>query len=1543
MALLKSKVKGCRDPKMMAVNSRMLFTLLFLLQNRANGCKSLVDSNSNIESKELSHLDSSQISQNKLDFSVTKNGAGTIRKQGTDLDLKSIKRPNFSNIEQIKDIFEDSHYESSHRYKRKAPERSLSNLFKRLNEELKKDDLMAADANPRLEPNYTGTPKKMNDDSRFGGINTEQLYNKKNDKIRQLHLQHNEEKLKIVEPALDTDCEFETECTWTWRKDIANGFFVTSGDKLAMNETGPKVDASSNALGNFLLLRLSSPMTSEFLHVTSPLFSPTRNSCRLQVWIYQENMNNAEIRIVGDKTTNHSQSINNHTQWLVERIRGDNSKKWRKYESPIGKMSENFTIILEVVPSQTITQGAVVAFDNIALTHCYPKLDDTCTPHQYRCKSTTNCINNTSICDITQDCLLGDDERQNCDGMPYGSRCTFEEDWCGWYNVEGRILEWTRHNGSTPTNYTGPNYDHTYKNSTGKYLFVNMLKEEASFASSATLRSVIFNPPPRVHGNVSSKYYNSCAIRFYLHQTGKHKSGIQLQVTELKPTDNYSTEILWSFIDYGDKWIRQVFILPNITHKYFIHFDAKRGYRYISDIAIDDVSLSPECFGLNIPPEELNGYNYWNPYDEHVGGRETHKHFVNETSYHITTCNAKGRFGPTERNCAVAYNHTKVKVKVLSEPGLSGVQKWTSPSDGFYTFILVGASGGKGSGAMGSSRGAMVRVVLELRKGQEIYMLIGQEGTSACVKSLGHEGNSSCSSVKNDDRVKGIREFLNMTINDGGGGGGGATFLFLRNKSRQYIPIAVAAGGGGLGLGRFIDTGRQHGQAINMSKPPFTGRMYGKNSAGAGGGWKMFPGIVNVGHKQLMGRALLDGGGIGGRACYNSTDDRGYGGFGGGGGGCRSGGGGGGFAGGDATSTNTTNGEGGYSYIDPSRTVLNLSEAHSGYNAGPGSVLIIPAIPGCDCNYRCVALDSRKSLTACICPKNWKLDSDGKTCITVPENAAGDATSWILIVLIISVIFLTTLVAFICFILYNRYQHQASGILRRKMLSGADLQLDRLRVASDSMMTEYNPNYEFGGVVYTLKDLKDIPREQLRLVKALGQGAFGEVYQGFYRQRPCDTVEMPVAVKTLPEMSTSQAEMDFLMEALIMSKFNHPNIVHFIGVCFDKHPRFIVLELLAGGDLKNFLRESRPKPERGSPLTMKDLVLIAVDVAKGCKYLEDNRFIHRDIAARNCLLTTKGPGRVVKIADFGMSRDVYRSDYYRKGGKAMLPIKWMPPEAFLDGIFTSKTDVWSFGVLLWEIMSMGYMPYTGCANREVMQLVTSGGRLDPPANCPGPIYGIMTQCWHPTPEQRPTFATILERLGYCLQDPQVMNAPLPVFNRPPSNERDATVMRPLSSDENCLQVVPQSSDYLIPNHTNVSNPIGSSSSVEKLLPENSDSWETSFIMPQSRSTQPLLLECEQKEEEGASSMDKLVAIDSLSNSMVGNHNNNMKDMNSLKSGISLDAGALAKQSLTPNKYSNLLTGDAVTGNGVLQNGPVSQNNYLNANASKFLNETEINC
>ncbi|XP_045462043.1 ALK tyrosine kinase receptor isoform X2 [Harmonia axyridis] len=1436
------------------------------------------------------------------------------------------------------------------RFKRKASNRGISDVWRMLNAEMVKEEPLHANSTPRLSYNASSSPVHK------GGPLYGDLATSRGDDDRR---KSSGDKLSTVRrygtrqgfyPDSNTDCNFEEDCSWTWRKDIDHGFFIATARGYAPGSSGPRSDANGRDGGSFLLLR--APRAETEYHLTSPLFNSTKPTCKLQVWIYQEHMEKSEIRVVIDKLTNYPQSLNNHTQWVLDHIHGTNDRRWINYTRSIGKVSENFRILLEVVAAKNQSSNASLAFDNVALIKCYPEDDDTCSaPHQFRCKSYPPCINNTKICDITEDCEDGEDERQNCDQMPYGSRCSFEDNMCGWYNYN-QAFKWERGNGSTPTNFTGPSCDHTYMNVTGKYVFVNMLKENVGFASSAKLRSIIFNPPPMVHGNISSQYYNSCSIRFYLHQTGKHKSGLLVQVTELRPNDNYSIDLTWSYNDYGDRWVRQSFILPNLTHRYYLSFEGKRGLRYISDIAIDDVSLSPECFGLNIPVTELKGYNYYDPMGNHLIGRETHKNFQNKTYYKITTCGATGRFGPTPGDCTRAYNKTKVKVTVLYESSLGGMQKWVVPQDNYYTLLVFGASGGKGSSAIGSSRGSMVRTVVHLKKKQEIIFLVGQEGSSACEKMLHYHNKTPCwSGNQNLSKSNGesIRMMLNITINDSGGGGGGATFVFVRNGTKHHIPIAVAAGGGGLGLGRFIDNGNLHGQAINISKDPVPGRMFGKESSGAGGGWRGEFGL----EVPVMGKSLLEGG-LGGRACYNSTDHRGDGGFGGGGGGCRNGGGGGGYAGGDAPSSNSTNGGGGYSFLDPARSVPNLSDAQSGYNAGPGYVIIIGAISGCDCDFRCVALDVKRSQVACICPDGWILDSGGKLCVQSPSISSGQLdASWLVNFLIILVIVLTIILAIFCFVLYNRYQIRAS---REK--SGADLQLNRLRMESDGMTTEYNPNYEFGGVVYTLKDLKDIPRAQLRLVKALGQGAFGEVYQGFYRQRPRDTVEMPVAVKTLPEMSTAQSEMDFLMEALIMSKFKHANIVHFIGVCFDKHPRFIVLELLAGGDLKNFLRLSRPQEGERATITMKDLILIAIDVCKGCKYLEENRFIHRDIAARNCLLTTRGPGRVVKIADFGMSRDVYRQEYYRKGGKAMLPIKWMPPEAFFDGIFTIKTDVWSYGVLLWEIMSLGFMPYTGCSNTEVMQLVTSGGRLGRPTNCPDPLYALMKQCWHPTPEKRLSFCTIEERLGYCVQDPDVLNTSLPVFVRRDSEERDSTVMRPLNSDDNCLQVILQSSDYLIPNHTTtVPNLTFSTSSVENLLPENSDSWETSFIMPNSKSTQPLLTENEQnKDDNGSESLDLLLAINNIPNakvspvslpsSILSNHNNNVKnDATTLKAGISLDAGALIKQSSPQAKYANVAAGAAVTGNGVVANGPnitIANSTNNTKSPSVFIEKNEKN-
>ncbi|KAF6214835.1 hypothetical protein GE061_009578 [Apolygus lucorum] len=891
---------------------------------------------------------------------------------------------------------------------------------------------------------------------------------------------------------------------------------------------------------HFLYLLVKNKDLNKEYHVRSPKYVKSGATCRLTFWVhmYMEQpearehkkfLDNAD-RTATDVLNRKAQEGNikvvietgsNKTQWVFHEILGNDHNRWENETVNIGSQAE-FTILLVVTPGRK--QPLHVALDNITLANCFQDQQLECQAGQFQCANNSACISYDNVCDIEKDCPDGEDEEQDCDKVPAFARCDFESGMCGWRNKEGRDLNWKQKNGSlTVTGSTGPSFDHTYKNATGMYIYVDMTGTY-KMGTASELESPILNPPPKYHSNISSPYYNSCIVSFFYHKFGPHSGSLGLFLVELQREANNTQKVWWGYGTKTDKWLRTVVRLPhNITGRYYLLFEARKSYASRGDPALDDFAMSPRCFGKGVPASHLEGYDY----DKFQHGETpeppvTHKDFVNATVYQFTNCGATGRKGPSQQQCDEAYNNTEVEVTVQTEKIMAGIQKWVVPEGGFYTIIAKGASGGRGSDGQAPSRGALVRTVVELKKGQQIFILVGQEGTRSCPKDsffLNYPSSrkSLCDTSEglptpttyDRDKIVGrrtkVHEISRLTFLSEGGGGGGATYVFTILKNKEKRPLVVAGGGGGLGHGSNSGERIHHGHPINRTLAPISGETIGNVPAGAGGGWKggNATGIATNG-------VSLEHGSEGGSACYKSRNgsDMGAGGFGGGGGGCTAGGGGGGYAGGRAWAYKAGVGEGGYSWIEGGF----LHRVSISPKIGPGEVLIIPAIQGCDCDYLCVALDPYRATTQCLCPDNWHLSNDSVQCIMNPSTSALSLpTAFLLAILLVFVVAATVFVIY----LYSRYLKKKNAMIRRKMLSGPDLQLNRLRVASDSMMTEYNPNYEFGGGVYSLRDLKEIPREHLRLVKALGQGAFGEVYQGLYKHRVGDAVEMPVAVKEL--------------------------------------------------------------------------------------------------------------------------------------------------------------------------------------------------------------------------------------------------------------------------------------------------------------------------------------------------------------------------------------------------------------------------------------------
>ncbi|XP_063687022.1 tyrosine-protein kinase HCK-like isoform X2 [Bolinopsis microptera] len=282
-------------------------------------------------------------------------------------------------------------------------------------------------------------------------------------------------------------------------------------------------------------------------------------------------------------------------------------------------------------------------------------------------------------------------------------------------------------------------------------------------------------------------------------------------------------------------------------------------------------------------------------------------------------------------------------------------------------------------------------------------------------------------------------------------------------------------------------------------------------------------------------------------------------------------------------------------------------------------------------------------------------------------------------------------------------------------------------------LTHPVPN-ESKPAIDNLTDEWEIDRDAITLGEKLGSGQYGEVYKGEWFKDRGKTAGIPIAVKTLKSDSASQEE--FLKEAGLMKRLKHDNLLHLLGICSLQKPIFIITEYMPLGNLLEYIRNNRDQ------MTSEHLLHAASQIAAGMCFLEKENLVHRDLACRNCLV---GENMTIRICDFGLSRLLDEDSYTAREG-TKFPIKWTAPEALNYNTFTMKSDVWSFGIVLWELATQGDTPYPSIDLQEVLGLLETGYRMKRPDGCPEQVYTLMEDTWKWEPDDRPTFAEITQRL-----------------------------------------------------------------------------------------------------------------------------------------------------------------------------------------------------
>ncbi|XP_034827249.1 tyrosine-protein kinase transmembrane receptor Ror [Maniola hyperantus] len=378
------------------------------------------------------------------------------------------------------------------------------------------------------------------------------------------------------------------------------------------------------------------------------------------------------------------------------------------------------------------------------------------------------------------------------------------------------------------------------------------------------------------------------------------------------------------------------------------------------------------------------------------------------------------------------------------------------------------------------------------------------------------------------------------------------------------------------------------------------------------------------------------------------------------------------------------------------------------------------------------------------------IDNDGKTdqMCDIPKCAH---KIWIYIVVIF--LFLTLIIVGFIVCLFYRHKNKNNAATIRDINLNADKNIygnSRLNspIEMNELLTNQNSSSQPHLTINTSRGngVLRVPQyslSQIKFLEVLGEGAFGKVYKGALKK---NGETQYVAVKALKENASAKTKADFRREIDLISELTHENIVCIVGVALREEPLCMLFEFMARGDLHEFLMGRAPPSGKGLPSLR--LLNIAENIASGMQYLASHHYVHRDLAARNCLVSDDF---IVKISDFGLSRDIYSSDYYRVQSKSLLPVRWMPPESILYGKFTTESDIWSYGVVLWEVYSYGLQPYYGFSNQEVIAMVRGGELLAAPASCPAPLYALMRECWRHAPQRRPNFEEIVNRIQEWIQ------------------------------------------------------------------------------------------------------------------------------------------------------------------------------------------------